>query len=277
MDQAPDLLRHIHACNTAILPGNRAPFLFADQQVGWVLPVKMRDTIAWQESPAGTPRFGVNTQNELDQLIDQLNARGELRLRHENFDIRSHHETPALAHVDRDAIPLLGCLAVGVHMNGLVRKGSEWLLWVARRAAHKPLDPGKLDHLAAGGVPAGLDPFTAMRKEAGEEAGIADDLAAQAVLSGRIDYTMQRDEGLRRDRLYCFDLELPEDFMPRAVDGEVESFELWPLRDVLEDVRHGDGFKFNVKLVLIDLCLRKGLIDPASAEGQALRAALPAL
>ncbi len=44
------------------------------------------------------------------------------------------------------------------------------------------------------------------------------------------------------------------------MDGEVESFELWPLARVLEAMADGDEFKFNVNLVLIDLFLRRGLV-----------------
>jgi thiamine pyrophosphokinase len=71
---------------------------------------------------------------------------------------------------------------------------------------------------------------------------------------------MERPEGLRRDLLHCFDLELPEDFLPRAADGEVESFELWPIGQVLETVRQTDDFKFNVNLVLVDLFRRLRMI-----------------
>ena len=74
---------------------------------------------------------------------------------------------------------------------------------------------------------------------------------------------MLRPEGLRRDTLYCYDLELPEDFTPHATDGEVESFELWPIARALDTVLAGDGFKFNVNLVLIDLLARLGLAPEA--------------
>ena len=85
---------------------------------------------------------------------------------------------------------------------------------------------------------------------------------------------MERPEGLRRDRLYCYDLDLPEDFVPHAADGEVESFELWPATRVVAAMRDTDDFKFNVPLVLIDCCVRHGLLaGPAAAT---LRAALDA-
>jgi hypothetical protein len=70
---------------------------------------------------------------------------------------------------------------------------------------------------------------------------------------------MDRDEGLRRDVLHCYDLMLPADFLPRPADGEVDAFELWPLARVVETVRTTNDFKFNVNLVLIDLFGRLGL------------------
>jgi hypothetical protein len=76
-------------------------------------------------------------------------------------------------------------------------------------------------------------------------------------------YAMERPEGLRRDWLYCYDLILPGDFVPEPADGEVESFELWPIERVADTVRTTDDFKFNVNLVLIDLLLRLGHVESA--------------
>jgi thiamine pyrophosphokinase len=83
---------------------------------------------------------------------------------------------------------------------------------------------------------------------------------------------MERSEGLRRDWLHCFDLMLQADFTPAAADGEVEAFELWPLRRAIDAVRDSDVFKFNVNLVLIDLFVRKGAI--VGAEADRLKASL---
>ena len=188
--------------------------------------------------------------------------------------MRADPDGPALARIDRGAIPSFGVMAQGVHVNGLVRAPDGWRLWVAKRAADKLLDPGKLDHVVAGGVPAGLTPMETLVKEAAEEAAIPAELAVRARHVGIVAYAMDRSEGLRRDRLHCYDLELPPDFVPRAADGEVESFELWPLGDVLARLRASDDFKFNVGPCLIDLFLRLGAV--AGAEAAALRAALDA-
>ena len=96
-------------------------------------------------------------------------------------------------------------------------------------------------------------------KEGAEEAGLPAELAAQAVRAGRISYAMDRHEGLRRDMLFCYDLDLPEHFVPNGEDGEVEHFELWPIARAFDTVRDTDDFKFNVNLVMIDLFQRLGL------------------
>ncbi len=171
-----------------------------------------------------------------------------------------------LAVLDRGGLPAFGVRSVGVHVNGLVRRPDGLHLWVARRAAHKQLDPGKLDHLVAGGVSAGMTERETLVKEAEEEASIPPALARRAAPVGRVAYAMERREGLRRDLLHCFDLDLPEDFRPVPRDGEVEAFELWPIARAFEAVRYSDAFKFNVNLVLIDLFLRLGMIPTEQAH-----------
>jgi 8-oxo-dGTP pyrophosphatase MutT (NUDIX family) len=179
-----------------------------------------------------------------------------------------------LSQIDRGALPSFGIMAQGVHLNGLVQRDDGWHLWVGRRADDRPLDPGKLDHLAAGGVPAGLTPWATLLKEAEEEAGLPPALTAQARPVGEITYAMERPEGLRRDRLFCFDLILPEDFIPAPQDDEIAGFELWPLPKVLARVTETDDFKFNVNLVLIDLFLRHGLEDAGGRLRKALHSPL---
>lgn len=274
MTETGGFARHVRACNNAALPDGRLAFRIGSAQVGWMRP-------AVAEALAEQPwlrRDGaavvLSDPARLSALTDALVARGLARRRREAFDVRADPDGPALAQVDRGAVPQFGVRAVGVHVNGLVATADGPHLWVARRARDKLLDPGKLDHVVAGGVPAGLDPWATLIKEAAEEAAIPADLAASARLVGRIGYAMERPEGLRRDLLYCYDLTLPADFRPVPADGEVEAFELWPMARVLAAVRDTDEFKFNVNLVLIDLFIRLGMIE--TAEASALRAALEA-
>ena len=69
-----------------------------------------------------------------------------------------------------------------------------------------------------------------------EEAGLPPELAGTARPVGVIEYAMQRPEGLRRDRLHCYDLTLPAVFAPEPCDGEVDG-----LRALGAAARAGDG------------------------------------
>ena len=241
------IFRHEAACNNAEIPGGRHDLSLRGTPVGWI-------------TPAVLDIIGASDMSDLGPAAAALVSAGVCRDRREAFDVRAEPDGPSLGTVDRGALPALGVLALGVHLNGLVRRPDGPWLWVAKRAASKALDPGKLDHLVAGGVSAGMTPWETLLKEAAEEAALPTDLVTRAEPAGHIDYAMARPEGLRRDRLYVYDLWLPERFVPEPADGEAESFELSKLEDVLDRVRRTDDFKFNVNLVLIDLFRRKGLL-----------------
>jgi 8-oxo-dGTP pyrophosphatase MutT (NUDIX family) len=251
--------RHVRACNNAALPGRRLPFRLGAAQVGWVLP-KHADHLAANGVRRDGGAMVLDDPAALPTLGASMARAGLCPWRNEAFDVRATADGAVLAQVDRGALPVLGIMAVGVHLNGLVRRADGLHLWLARRAADRPLDPGKLDQMVGGGVPAGYNPARTLAKEAEEEAALPASLAAQAVHRGVIHYAMERPEGLRRDMLHCYDVALPESFTPRPMDGEVDGFELWPIARVVDRVRHTDDFKFNVNLVLIDLFSRLGLI-----------------
>jgi hypothetical protein len=164
--------------------------------------------------------------------------------------------------VERAAVPLLGTRAYGVHVNGFLRDAGGLKLWVGRRSRFKPTGPGKLDHLIAGGQPHGISIMDNLVKEADEEAGVPADLARRAVAVGAVSYRVARQEGLRDDVLFCFDLEVPATFRPANRDGEVEEFFLWPVEQVMERMAATDDFKFNVALVNIDFLIRHGVLTP---------------
>ena len=252
-------MRHVRASNTATLPGGRLAFLLAGTPVGWVRREIADALMGFPDVTSDAHGIDLRSPPALPSIAEALAQRGLCRWRGEAFDVRSA-DGRVRSTIDRGAIPAFGIEATGVHVNGLVRRADGLHVWVARRAMNKLLDPGKLDHLVAGGVPAGLSPMECLIKEAAEEAGIPAGLAATARHVGEIRYAMERPEGLRRDHLHCYDLDVPEDFVPQATDGEVESFELWPIQRVFSAVREGDDFKFNVNLVLIELFRRLGMV-----------------
>ena len=248
-----------------MLPGKRLPLAAGPNQFGYVQP-ELAARLRAVDLAIEISSAGVTMPQALLPRLNQLAAAVGIPTRAEDFDVRATPEGPVLGVLDRGALPSFGVIGVGVHLNGLVHKPDGLHLWVAKRAANKKLDPGKLDHLVAGGVPAGHSPFEALLKEAWEEAGLNQDAAAKAREVARFRYNMERPEGLRRDLVYAYDLELPADFTPRPMDGEVESFMLWPLEHVKQELLTSGNFKFNVVLVLADLLLRHGLFTPGEAE-----------
>ena len=272
--------RHIDACNNLASPAGYLPFRVGGAQVGWVGPELGRALTFFPRDMhfdadgvtlAGRLRGPGARSEALARLLPPLAAAGHLRIRDELFDIRAESAGPVLGVLDRGALPAFGVMSQGVHVNGLVRRSDGLHVWVGFRARNKPVAPGQIDNVVAGGIPAGMDAETCLVKEAAEEAGLDAALAVQARPAGRVSYVMREAGGIRRDVLHCYDLDMPEGVVPVPHDDEVERFELWPAARLVEAVREGDGVKFNVNLVLLDLFLREGLVaDP----GGVLRAGL---
>ena len=203
------------------------------------------------------------------EVLGEMRACGEIPLwRGEDYPVVGRWGEAPVLKIERGAATLLGTRRFGVNVNGLVRDAGALKMWVAKRAANKQTDPGKLDHLVAGGQPLGLGIRENMLKEAGEEAGIPAELAACAIPVGAVSYRCERPEGLLDDVSFCYDLELPAEFAPENTDGEVESFSLWPIEEVLARVRDTENFSFDVALVVIDFAIRHGLIAPDDPDYQ---------
>ena len=163
--------------------------------------------------------------------------------RDELYPVSETFDSPPFFLVERAAASLLGVMEYGVHINGLVRDendGGEIRMWMARRSSTKSKFPGYLDHIVAGGQPAGLSLMENVIKECEEEAGIPPELTLSGIKpAGAISYENYegrlKDEGegvMSRVVLFCYDLMLPSDFIPVANDGEVESFFTWSLEDI---------------------------------------------
>jgi 8-oxo-dGTP pyrophosphatase MutT (NUDIX family) len=186
--------------------------------------------------------------------------------RDEAYPVGSAFSAPALLTMERAAVPLFGVKGYGVHVNGFVRDETEIKMWIGKRSLDKPTGPGKLDQIVAGGQPAGVPLWDNVIKECKEEAGIPAALASTARPVGTVSYITEREEGLRYDVLFNYDLELPTDFEPANTDGEVEGFFLWPMARVMDTLAKGDDFKFNCALVVIDFLVRWGFITPEDPD-----------
>jgi 8-oxo-dGTP pyrophosphatase MutT (NUDIX family) len=184
----------------------------------------------------------------------------------EPYPVTASGPAEAVMELDRAAAPLFGLRTFGQHLNGLVQDGERLFMWLARRSADRKIHPGKLDQLVAGGLPAGLSARENLRKECWEEAGIAPELASKARPVGLLSYNLDTKKGYKYDILYCYDLYLPQGFKPRCQDGEVESFRLVPVEDVMEIVSSSDDFKPNCNLVVVDFLLRHGFLGPEDED-----------
>ena len=183
--------------------------------------------------------------------------------RDEIFPVTMGYGVPPLLRIERAAASLLGVRAYGVHVNGFVTlPNGEKELWVGKRAKNKQTFPSKLDHLVAGGLPDGMPPSECVVKECAEEASVPEHLARNAKAVNVVSYSMNYNGCCKRDVLFCYDLELPLDFVPTPDDGEVESFERFPIAKVLDVMMTTEDFKPNCCLVIIDFCVRHGYLTP---------------
>ncbi|WP_199027437.1 NUDIX hydrolase family protein [Ralstonia sp. ASV6] len=209
------------------------PWIVAGQRVGW-LDAKRAALLGrwpqWFEVSAGRVdlRNTLATEGErtaaLAEVIERLAEGGHVRgWRDEQFVVNTGWGTPVLALIERAAARFFGIRTYAAHMNGLIEGGGDAgpMLWLARRANTKPIDPGMWDNLVAGGIGHGFDARGALEKECWEEAGIGADLAAGLMPRGTIDVLRAVPEGIQNETLFAFDLTLPASFTPANQDGEV--------------------------------------------------------
>ncbi|MGC9395017.1 MAG: DUF4743 domain-containing protein [Anaerolineae bacterium] len=182
--------------------------------------------------------------------------------RDELYRVSTAFDAPPLMALERAAASTFGILRYGAHLNGVVHKDGRLHLWVARRALNKPEHPGKLDHIVAGGISAGLSAWDVIIKECREEANIPPELAQHARPVSLISYMIDMNGRRHRDLIFIYDLELPEAFVPQNTDGEVAEFYLWPIEQVIEVMTTTENFKMNNNLVIIDFLLRHGYVGP---------------
>ena len=81
--------------------------------------------------------------------------------------------------------------------------------------------PGLKDNFVGGGLPAGMGGRENAIKEAGEEAGVPQHLAAQMKQVGSLSFLREYRGKMHTETVFVFDLELPETFSPSNTDGEV--------------------------------------------------------
>ncbi|BDT71562.1 isopentenyl-diphosphate Delta-isomerase [Comamonadaceae bacterium OS-4] len=180
----------------------------------------------------------------LQAALEQCHARGLVHgWRNEAFAFW-HHDclvppndgSPPLLAVERAGFRFLGMRSHAVHINGFTPDGR---LWCGRRSLTKATDPGLLDNVTAGGLPAGESPLGCALRELQEEAGVilGDTHTlhdAGLVRTARVDTGGWHDETLLVYNLACAD-----DWAPTNQDGEVAGFVCLSAAETLEQIQAG--------------------------------------
>ncbi|KAL3913428.1 MAG: hypothetical protein SGILL_006497 [Bacillariaceae sp.] len=242
------------------------------------------DAILKLSSAAGTT-FESRTE-AVSHVSNELRNQGVVTgWRDELFPVSDSFYNPPLFLIERAAVNSLGILEYGVHINGLLKADQQEgyqpsstsssgvvmdpqpLMWMGRRSKDKSKFPGMLDHIVAGGQPAGLSLMENVIKECEEEAGIPAEITRPNVhANGVISYETYepKREKISRVVLFNYDLYLPKEFTPKPVDGEVEEFFLWSIDQIKEsmDPDFPDPIKPNCYIVIIEYLLRQGYISP---------------
>jgi 8-oxo-dGTP pyrophosphatase MutT (NUDIX family) len=232
-------------------PGRYVPFFAAGRHVGWLRPELAARLAAW---PAVFSLDGARVKlldaGSLDPIVEQLAREGFIPgWRNERYGIHGLFE------IERAAARPFGLTTYAVHVNGI--SFDEKSMWIARRSAGKPIDPGMLDNLVGGGLTAGLSLEEVLMKEAWEEAGVPSEFARSAKRGGTVRILREVPQGVQSEVISVYDLVLPTGFEPKNQDGEVSGFQCLPFGEVLRLLRETDQFTLDATLVAMDYFSRR--------------------
>jgi len=272
-------MRHIQTCNQHN-PSRYIPFLINGKTVGRTRPDFSQLLKPWPEVfevlpeslelLSGPGNLGSRSEAVAAVLKNLADKNILVTLHGENYGVDDTSGSETLLIIDRAMAPYFGVPTYGQHINGYVRTSDGLKLWIARRASDRINFPGCLDNFVAGGLPHCLGLNENIVKECQEEASVPEEIARQSRPVGAVWYHLDTDKGFNPLTLFCYDLEVPENFQPQCNDGEVEEFYLWPVEKVMDIVLKTDEFKPNCNLVILDFLVRHGYIGPENPQYQEL-------
>ena len=240
------------------LPKDAVPWYLGGSQAaaGYIMPAhaKVLQSLSsqWTDLSLGllwdTPeRTHASRSQALAELAKQLHDLGYVTgWRNEKFSYWEDHvigtgpqclEPTSLLRaafeMERSAFRFFGLRSHAVHVNGFTREGH---VWCGRRAQTKATDPGMLDNMAAGGLPAGELLQTCGVREMAEEAGISEALAMTAVAHGKVSTCRSVANGWHHETLWVYNLLVPPEVTPINQDGEVSEFACMSPKHVVEAI-----------------------------------------
>lgn len=275
----------VEKCNNFLLPGsskpNCVPFFIEEKQAGIIrpdiLPHLQKYSDVFIISPSSvklsddlkTPK---ERSDKVEDVLKDLKKQNVLKQlngwRNETFDIRSSSNEKALVEVERAGVSLFGAISYGVHINGYTYKDNQLMMWIARRSPTKQTYPNMLDNMCAGGLASGLGVRTCAVKECEEEASVPTYLTDKLKGVGCVSYIFEDERGVFPECEFVYDLELPSDYIPVNSDGEVGTFELMNMEQVMEAMVT-DEFKPNSALIVLDFLIRHGIVNTENEKNYA--------
>lgn len=230
--------------------------------------------------PENTGNWQAACGEAIQELIDLARDQGVFprlgKKTEEQFPIVGAHFDIG---IERSASSLFGIIGQGAHMTVYTRTKHEGVMkfWIPRRSAKKSTYPNMLDQAVAGGVARGETPLECIVREAGEEADLSPEAVREKVVAaGTVSWFNVSDEkaggevGLMNPGiLYVYDLEVGGEVEFQPVDGDIQSFDLVGIEEVLIALRNGE-FKPSCAVVMLDFLVRHGIItaenEPDYAE-----------
>jgi len=243
------------------LPPELVPLRVAGQRVGRALPIVAHflagtEDFRLRDGELAMVDFGLDVEGRSERLARAARALRDAQLltgwRDELLSVCAKPGGPVLAAIERSACRPLGIATTAVHLNAFTEDGD---VVVARRAAHKQIDPGCWDNLVGGMVPHGETLEQALEREAWEEAGI--ELDRIEVHRGRA-FTLMRPvpEGVQHETIHVYDATLTANTEPRNQDGEVDAIETRSVADVVDAIER-DEFTLEAALATIESLTRR--------------------
>lgn len=244
------------------LPASLVPLSIGGSRVGHVQPDVARfmrhlDDFAWKDGELLLVDRGMDQRRRSECLARAATGLRDAGLltgwRDELLAVVAAPRGPVLAAIERAACRPLGIATTAVHLNAYTEDGD---VVVARRAAHKQIDPGRWDNLVGGMVPHGETLEQALEREAWEEAGI--ELDRIEVHHGRA-FTLLRPvaEGVQCETIHVYDATLAPAMEPRNQDGEVDAIETRSIAAVVDAIER-DEFTLESALAMIESLTRRG-------------------
>jgi 8-oxo-dGTP pyrophosphatase MutT (NUDIX family) len=247
------------------IPAHWFPLALDGQSCGWVEPDTAR-CLLQAPTQFEMSDHGLNLASDandvgarsraMEQAARRLHRTGIVReWRGELLDITSNSASNSgqlLATIERAACRALGIETRSVQLNGFRQDGA---LLAARRAPHKSSDPNRWDNLAGGMIAAGEQVLQALEREAYEEAGLR--LAHLPATTGaRLRVQRMVTEGLMIETVQIFDVQLPADFVPTNMDGEVSAFEFCSVDAAVDAIERGD-YTLQASMAILDALRRR--------------------